>query len=307
MLVLRRAFLRVNRVTIDTALFFGVAALVLNAGWILSLLSVSLNRLGAAAVIALLLGIPYLFLRLLDDFTSVSKWLMRVAEAGLVLFVVLILVLSGPLPLWMTLYLFVYFAGLEIYASVRFGRLALRLGGINQQRMVAVAVGSGLLGLGVAVDALGAVFPTLTAVVGSLTELFALLAGLAYFAGFSPPGWLRRVWQERLIRSYVLSAAATSGSDDLDDTLSVLERNASLTVGGSLGAIGLWNPAEAAFVFHTRPAIVSLEDSLSGRLFKAQKAQLTARRDFPKGTVPLILGSDARGAAAFLGAPLTVG
>src|SRR5687767_4707055 len=76
---------RPRRATLDTALLFGALAIAIADQWVTDALDVNVDRALGAINGSLVMAMPYLLLRLLDDFTDVPRWVMRAAEAGLAL------------------------------------------------------------------------------------------------------------------------------------------------------------------------------------------------------------------------------
>src|SRR6476661_7682295 len=90
---------RPTRVRVDIALFFGVTTLIIAQSWASQALNIPAGRAINIFVGALLMALPYLLLRLVNDFTTVPTSFLRAAEVGLALATVSIAALS-PLPLW---------------------------------------------------------------------------------------------------------------------------------------------------------------------------------------------------------------
>src|SRR5437667_12697301 len=72
-----KAVRRPRRVTIDTALLFGVASLLVAEGWVLAVLHTKPSPLLAVLASALIMALPYLLLRLVNDFAGVPGSVMR--------------------------------------------------------------------------------------------------------------------------------------------------------------------------------------------------------------------------------------
>src|SRR5205085_4210318 len=117
LVVALKAVRQPRRATIDTALLFGVASLLVAEGWVLAMLHSKPSPLLTALAIALLMALPYLLLRLVNDFAGVPGPVMRGAEAGLAAVVLSLVVLAGRppgqdrMPIWLTLLYVVYFVG----------------------------------------------------------------------------------------------------------------------------------------------------------------------------------------------------
>src|SRR5437764_4195229 len=149
-----------RRATIDTALFFGVASLLVAEGWVLAMLHSKSGPLLTVLATALVMVLPYLLLRLINDFAGVPGPVMRGAEAGLAAVVLGLVVLGGrTLPVWLTLLYVVYFVGVTLYGTVMVVRAARRSGGVTRRRLQAVAVGSLCLGLTILLAGVSAAKP----------------------------------------------------------------------------------------------------------------------------------------------------
>ena len=160
------------------------------------------------------MAMPYLLLRLVDDFTDVRRWVMRASEVGLFVAAVgLLFVAPSPLPGVSDPAVYVaYFFTIEIYCGVAlFAREALRSSGVTRRRMQAVAVGS--------IPARRA-DPCSRRAAGPPPRRtrresgphsqglgLSLLSGLCYIVGFAPPALLRRAWQEPELRAFLGRAA----------------------------------------------------------------------------------------------------
>ncbi len=229
-----------RRAVIDMALFFGASAIIVVEGRLVQLLGLGADPLRNAINSSLLMALPYLLMRLVDDFFDVPRPLMRLAEAGLILSVLAIFLLQ-PLPLLATLLMVTYFVGLQLYAAWAFIRGAAQSRGVTHRRMQAVAVGSLFLGLNILTAGLQAGLPALAPQLRGLGILLGLLSGLAYYVGFAPPRWLRRAWQEPELRGFLGRAAQLPRLPDTPSILQELERGAATSVGAPNAAIGLWN------------------------------------------------------------------
>src|SRR5256885_1307785 len=103
---------------VDTALLFGAITLIVAESWITEALGIKAHGSAVAVVALLLMALPYLLLRLVDDFARVPFWVLRGAEAGLILTAVSLFAFTMPYPRWQVLLLVAYFAVLAIYCSI---------------------------------------------------------------------------------------------------------------------------------------------------------------------------------------------
>src|SRR5260370_19493521 len=165
---------RPQRANVDTALLFGAAALSIALTWVQQALGIPPNGLISAVGGGLGMALPYLLLRLLDDFVGVPSAVLRLAEVGLVGTLVSLFAFAQPLPGWLSVLIVAYFFGFELYAAVRFLSSAHRSSGVTRRRLQAVAVGSGFLGVTVLFAGFLFLGPALTPVWAGLIPLSPL-------------------------------------------------------------------------------------------------------------------------------------
>ncbi|HLH21183.1 MAG TPA: ATP-binding protein [Chloroflexota bacterium] len=285
-LVAARAARRPLRANVDVALLFGTTTLIIAIGGVTTALHITPPPALAALASTLLLALPYLLLRLLDDFAGVTPWLMRGTAAGLALSAVLLFVLPPPLPLWLALLMVAYFVGLVGYGAVAFVRQAGQTRGVTRSRMLAVAWGSGCLGLMLLVVGFALAWPSLADLWTMLAHLAGLASGVCYFLGFAPPTWLRRAWQEPELRAFLGRAASLPRLPDTDAIRRELERGAASALGGPHATIGLWDEAAGVLRFErpsaaTAPGPDGRADAATGeRWFEVPPGQLIAGQAF---------------------------
>src|ERR1700716_1648581 len=102
-LTFARAVRRPARTSLDIALFFGAAALVVVLGVLGVVLRIAQAPMFVSVTAALLMALPYLLLRLAASFSEVSPRVLNGAAVGLALSVVTLFVAPQPLPMWLTL------------------------------------------------------------------------------------------------------------------------------------------------------------------------------------------------------------
>jgi signal transduction histidine kinase/ActR/RegA family two-component response regulator len=260
-----------RRADLDAALLFGAFAVVFMQTHVTAALGIRLAPPFSTVLTVAVLALPYLLLRLVDDFAGVPRRIMRGALGGLALMVVVITALPAPLPSWFTLPLIAYFVVLEIYAAVRFVQESRRSTGVTRRRMQAAAGGSFLFGLTIGVAGL---LPLV--VPGSYTALtmtLALASALAYVVAFSPPRLLRRAWREPELRAFLARAVEIS---PLEETVAIarrLEERAAAALGANGAEIALWDEAAGELRLMGTGARVPAEDA-AARAFASQRPLL---------------------------------
>ena len=86
-------------------------------------------------VAILVIAMPYLLLRLVDDFSDVPRLAKRVGEGGLILSAIAFFATVGTLPSPILIAVVLYFAGLSAYCAVAFVRAARRSAGVTGRRL----------------------------------------------------------------------------------------------------------------------------------------------------------------------------
>lgn len=297
-----------RRVTVDTALFFGALALIIAESWALRALDIVPGRYLNAVAGALLMALPYLFLRLVNDFAIIPARIMRLAEIGLALSVLTLLAVAPPFPLGLVLPLVGYFVAVVLYAAFVTARAARRSGGVTRRRMQAVALGSVLLGLVILIVGLEAAIPRIGDFTPLIQRPLTLAAGIAYYLGFATPSVLRSAWQEPELRAFLGRAARLPRLPDTRSIVRELERGAATSLGVSQSYIALWDETDQVLRF---PSVMQEEATLRpgqmivGRAFAEQRAIFSrdSTRDDPEHADVY----RAYEAIASMAAPITAG
>ena len=309
-----RAIRRPLRFNIDIALFFTVSTVIIALALVGRLDLVDENSQGVVTLIesAMLLSLAYLLFRLVDDFSDVPRWQMRLSEALLIIFIAGNIVLPRPLPTLFPLSEIIYLVGLLIITVLAFIREARRSSGVTQRRLRAVAVGSIFLCIDFGTLGLGLLMPALAGLWQSLSDLAGLASGIAYYLGFAPPNLLRRAWQEPELRSFLGRAASLPRLPDTQSIVAELERGAATSVGAPHASIGLWDEDSHMLHFLVNgksldfdPDSTTSRTTITARSFVGQQPMYSdnLQRDNP------VSGEEARaqGVTALLAAPITAG
>jgi signal transduction histidine kinase len=304
--VLARTVREPLRPRVDTALFFGAIALVVATGWVTTIAHIELGRMFTAILVSLLMALPYLLLRLVDDFTVVPGWILRGAEAGLAICVLIAFMAVPPYPLPLTLLLVAYFIALAFYTTAAFLRGGRRATGVTRRRMHAAALGSGLLGLAILIAGLQAALPDLAPLWSVLSRVSSLGSGLAYFFGFAPPAFLRRAWQEPELRAFLGRAARLPQIPDTRAILREIEDGTAASLGTPGARIALWIEGEGVLRAYRRDGSENSgrpDQGIGGRAFSRQRSVFStnAARDDPENAALY----QAVGANAVMAAPIS--
>jgi PAS domain S-box-containing protein len=275
-----------DRTRLDIALVFvslGLTLIIQSAEAIFGAQIQWLETLGTLA----LLAHPYFLLRIAHYFRPVPRPVRIGALLGLAVSWAALLLSDAALSTPLTLVIVLYFASVEAYATSIFIRGALITAGITRQRLRLASVGSGLLAGIILLAGVLTLLPVEFAeLISPLFQVFALLAGLSYYLGFSPPRWLRQNWQLNELHDYLRE---TSGqwAQKSSNTFKYLTTSAIRATGGTAAAIAAWDfehktlridtPGWNARQLHTEPGAISMA-------WRERKARLAdVRKDIGPG------------------------
>jgi hypothetical protein len=174
---------------------------------------------------------PYLLLRLVEDFRRVFQPYVWVAIAGMVFSWVALIVFPEPPPV-VALAIIVYFEVVEGYAAFAFLRGTTATGGPTRWRLGFAAAGSLLLAVIIFLAGVEILAPRVEGVVDRGIPFLPVLAGICYYLGFVPPGWLRRAWQLPELHHFLQAMAGASPAERSSRTAQELCRVGSRVGGG---------------------------------------------------------------------------
>ncbi|TMG51387.1 MAG: GAF domain-containing protein [Chloroflexi bacterium] len=306
LLVAWSAVRRRTRTSIDIALFFGAIAAFIVESRVVTTLGLEQVELVNDVVTILVIAMPYLLLRLVDDFSTVPFVANRLAEAGLLFSAIAFLATVGQPPTSIVLVIVVYFAALATYCAVKFIRAARRSSGVTRRRLEAVAAATLLLGLTILVAGLSPVVPAAAGALDGLVQILALGSAIAYFVGFAPPPILRRAWQEPELRAFLRRAASLPRLPDTPSIVGALQDGAGSTL-GARATIGLYDRETNKLRFQDPHGVLPNEigpsEYLVWRAFETQGAAYYA--DAARANPGLAPAYRAHGVRSLLIAPIS--
>lgn len=265
---------RPTRANLDIALFFGIAALTIAATWIDEAFGLKPADIVADVSAALVMALPYILLRLADDFSGVPPLVMRLAEAGLAALGIGLLLVPLPYPPAFFALLVIYFVVLSIYDAIGFMRGSRGANGVTKRRMQAIAAGTFFLGFAILLAGVQMAFPLVAPVTSILSPLVVLVAALAYYVGFVPPAWLRRSWQAPEFRSFVRDTSRLPGLAESATLRRAMEQSAANAVGAPSAVIQTWDPNAKVLRFSIgdEALALGLDQTIGGRAYLTQEA-----------------------------------
>jgi signal transduction histidine kinase len=302
-----RAVRQPTRAHTDMALFFGATAFIIVVSRLAALVGATPPWLTTLSVV-IVMALPYILLRLVDDFTHVRGAIKRAAELGLAAGIVAAYATAPRLPLPVTIYLVLYFFVVSTFCAIAFIRASRHSRGVTQRRMEAISLGSILIGTDILIAGLTPLARSDDQILlRALAQLLGLGSGIAYYLGFAPPPILRRAWQEPELRAFLARAASLPRLPTTLDIVRELERGAASST-GTTARIGLWQDDTSTLRFwQDDDTTIDLEPGkhFAGRAFELQRRIFSADpiRDNPDGAA----GYRSRNVGAVLAAPITAG
>src|SRR5579885_2911833 len=240
-----RAIERPRLASIEIALLFGAATVVVAESLVFVVLGVPPPQVVSDLAGALLLLLPYILLRLVDEFAGVPPVVLHLAELALAASIIALFAGGQPAPLWVVLLAVAYFVLTTLYFTVAFVLAARESRGSTARRMTAVAAGSCFLALDIFVAGIGAVLPGAAQPLAMLGGLLGLASGLAFYLGFATPDWLQRRWREPEMLAMLERADDLAAQADTPGMIRQLEAIVSMTLGLPHSFAMLWNEAES--------------------------------------------------------------
>jgi signal transduction histidine kinase len=317
----RSALARPTRANVDTALLFFAAFVVIVEQRMSAMLGVE-GPLAAAVGGIAAMGLPYVSVRLVDDFGGGPRWVSPIAAIGFVLGSALLVWYGRAMPGWATLAVVLYFVVALVYAGVAFALATGRVHGVTRRRLQAVALGSLALGLAALTSAGAGFLPGQADLMTAVTRFLAVVTSVAYFVGFAPPRWLRRAWQEPELRAFLGRAATLPHLPTTAAIVAEIERGAAEALGATHAHVGLWDEARGVLRFPmtrtdvaAQPAGLEFDDEgmvlsrpgegFTGAVFANQRAMLALNwvSHAPQNAALY----RAYGMQTGLGAPITAG
>ena len=267
---LRTALRERSRTSVDATILFGALAFVIAQSQIAALLGTQLPQALTLASALLFLALPYLQLRLVDDFAGVPPLVLRVCLGGLALGIVAavagmlqLVFLPAAVPVIVVLAL-LYFVGFCAYAALVLIREARKGKGVSRNRMIAAAAGALALSLTLIVALASTVIGQTASSVASM--VLSLSSAVAYLVAFAPPVLLKRAWREPALRTFLTRAAAISPHDAPQTIVRGLEVAIARAAPGQSARIVLVDPNTDALVIGDDDELLSSAEVLAGIL-----------------------------------------
>jgi len=180
----------------------------------------------------LLLGQPFLTLRVVRRVRYVPKWIYRSAFVAWLGSGTAMLASGVPIPGPVVVLVVVVFVATEILAAGFLAAQARRHSGAARARLRMATAGTVLFALAITAAGAGTGGTTAAQVAREIAQGLVLLSALAYLGAFAPPTWLRQVWSSRA--AYTLVRRLLDAP--VDDSAETTWQRYAETVCGATGA-----------------------------------------------------------------------
>ena len=193
----------------DVALLFGALGLLGLQNILLQELGLNWRGLKELGTFTLLLQ-PVLLLQVTAHLKPLRlglRWGAWVAWLGALLSLLLV---PNPLPTFLLLAVVGYFITLNILAALRFfwgGQRA----GFSRQRLAWASMGSILFALALALAGTLSIWTSAPSILLPIAQAMVLGSSFSFYIAFLPPRFLIRIWQNQLLRVYLLRLAEETG------------------------------------------------------------------------------------------------
>jgi signal transduction histidine kinase/CheY-like chemotaxis protein len=168
----------------------------------------------ASASIVLLLGQPFLTLRLVAHLRAVPAWLLVVAFVAWLATAAPLVVLGQLAPRAITLAAIAVFVVTELVAGGLLALEAARRAGSARVRLISASIATILFAIAILAAGAGTASPEAQAIATTVARVLALLSALGYLVAFFPPSWLRHLWQAETAYGYTQQLLEAGPADD---------------------------------------------------------------------------------------------
>ncbi|HLQ33376.1 MAG TPA: ATP-binding protein [Chloroflexota bacterium] len=243
-----------DRAHLEIAGLFGTLALIILLQGVAQITGVVLPPYAKLIAAAVIVAQPYMLLRLVTHFRSLPRTQHAIALVCLFgSWAVLIWTAAAP-SVALTTAIVVPFAYVEGYATFAFVRAAIVTRGVTQRRLIAIALGSGLLASVILLAGVTAFLPAAGSAISTISNLLALGSAVAYYVGFAPPRWLRVSWQMAEFRRFLLTLSGRTSEDHATAALDHLGLAATRAAGGKAAVIAIGEEGADTLTIRTDPA-----------------------------------------------------
>jgi signal transduction histidine kinase len=307
--VLTEAIRTPRRLTRDAVPFFAALTGIITVSALIRLRLITPTMQTGNLSAALLLILPYLQLRLVDDFEGVPRRVKAISAGFGIGSAFSLYIVERPLSGWYVLAIVGGFVLVQGYSTIKLALSTRRAVGVTRRRTQALALGSAMLMMVMVLAAFQVFLPDQRPLWRGLSSVVSVACGMGYFVGFTPPRWLRRLWQAPAIRGFLSTAARLPADSTASDLAEEIERAVNIALGSERAYIAVWDETERGLVplnsSHQAAPKERRSTTLVARVFREQHP--IAVDDAPREDPANADLYRAANAQSLLIAPITVG
>jgi two-component sensor histidine kinase len=232
---------------------------------------------------------PFLALRLVEHFRPVSKPVVGLTLLGLLATWGVIIGYPPPLPQHLTAAVAGYLVIVESYVAFVFSLGLLNARGSTKWRLAFASLGSAFLAATFIIIVIIVEWPSVLATIRTPVTFLPVLAGVAYYLAFAPPGWLRRAWQLPEVHKFLDSVRAMPPDQRSTASAAELCKTATAVGGGLASAVALWDNDQKKLAVQSSDAKALMSETLSadsGALARAHANRLSLVATEPADLTP---------------------
>ncbi len=290
---------------LEVVALFGTLAAVLAADGVGRLLG-RLDPVVELVTAGVLAAQPYLLLRLVRHFRPVPQLQHITALSALAVSWLALLVGGNPPAPWAIILVLIAFLYVEGYSATVLAQASVTTGGVGRRRMIAAAVGAGLLAAAMLTAGIATLIPQQSRLLNEATSLFALGSALGFYAGFAPPRWLRQIWEMAEFRRFIEGIAQIPVERRFDDTLEYLGPAVRHAIGAKAVILAIGKPGDAVLTLYAGSAVRATMHSIGVDTITTGPEnplihQAWSERKAAQASDPSLWGADLRNVATALG------
>jgi signal transduction histidine kinase len=245
---------------LDVALLFGISALAVSIGPTLEALGIIPEPADVAPlVVTLLLALPLLTLRAVRPFTRLHRNAFPLATVAWLIWSLVFVLRPLQVPVAGTSLAVAAFALIEGYAGIAVLRTTLRARGLARRRLVAITLGTLLLGAMILVAGVQIALPA----AGLLFSPLALICASCYVIGFATPTFVRDAWQAAELRRFASMSLLLAQEQSSERVLVELATRVRETLGASEAAVALWDASRERVLRYWLSSGITFERDLA--------------------------------------------
>ena len=230
-----------RRLVVDAALFFGTIVAISAMGLSLRFHLFEPSEFVSDVQSMLLLLLPYLQLRMIDDFGRVPRPMFLAGQGISMATILSLFLVPRPYSAAYVIAIVLCFSLVQGYSTWRLIVSVRGSTGVRRGRTQALALASAMLVVVLVVAVLARFFPAERVLWRVLSSSTALACGLGYFVGFTPPRPMRQLWEAPVIREFLSRISQIPSELSSAALATELEEAVATAIGSQHALLTVWD------------------------------------------------------------------